>query len=323
LANGVYGVVDIGSNTVHLLVAVSDGIQLRRVDDVSVFLRLGADLELTGGITQGKIRDAASAILDLVERAEAEGAREVRLLATQAVRAASNRPEVVEAIEVATALPVTVLEPEREAFFAVLGAALTRSFPEHHLVIDVGGASTQISIASGETLLAVRSVPVGSGRLATRFERDPPARREIQRLNERIEQAVRPAVEALFRREQPATGAVVVGGAPRRVAKVVAAGGAPLAVGRAQLRAAMAYLMKQRAADIAAAQPIERDRVPMARAGALILSQVLRIAGLEDCTISPFGIREGAILDAARTAPWQPNGGQERAWHGQPAKAGV
>ena len=322
MADGVFGVIDVGSNTVHLLVAASDGTQVRRLDDVSVFLRLGADLELTGGITPPKVRDVAICVLEMVERAELLGAREVRLLATQAVRAASNREEVVRSIEAMTGLPVSVLEPEREAYFAVLGAALTHSFDEHHLVVDIGGASTQISIASAETLLAMRSVPVGSGRLASRFKQDPPGRSEIRKISERVRREVVPAVEALFRRELAATGAVVVGGAPRRVARLIAPSGAPVLVTRESLRAALSVLLRRPAKEVAGPKGIELDRVPMARAGGIILQQVLEAAGLDQCTISPFGIREGAVLDAARTAPWQVAvAREEKTSHGEPAAA--
>lgn len=314
---GVFGVVDIGSNTVHLLVASSDGVTQRRIDDRSVFLRLGADLELTGSISEGKVRDAALSVLELVERAETLGAREVRLLATQAVRAAANRAEVVRAIESTSGLPVSVLEPEREAYFAVLGASLTKSPAGPHLVVDSGGASTQIALADGEILLRMQSIPIGSGRLATRFSQDPPRRSELLLMKARIASLMEPTVEAVLQ-GRPAPGdAIVVGGAPRRVAKVVSPGGAPTEITVAQAHAAVGFLVSQPAEAIAQQRQIELSRVPMARAGALILDELMRAAGLGVCTVSPFGIREGAIIDAARTARWHVDGGTR---DGEPAR---
>ena len=58
MPDDVYAVVDIGSNTVHMLVARSDGVEVRRLDDVSDHLRLGADLELKGAISARKITSA-------------------------------------------------------------------------------------------------------------------------------------------------------------------------------------------------------------------------------------------------------------------------
>ena len=318
MGGDVFGVVDIGSNTVHLLVATSDGVTQRRIDDRSVFLRLGADLELTGGITEGKVRDAALSVLELTERAEALGAREVRLLATQAVRAASNRAEVVRAIESACGLPVSVLDPEREAYFAVLGAGLTKSPPGPHLVVDSGGASTQIALADGEILLAVHSIPIGSGRLATRFSQDPPRRSELLLMKARIASLMEPAVEAVLKGRPAPGNAVVVGGAPRRVARVVSQAGAPTDITIAQAHAAVDFLVSQPAEAIVQQRQIELTRVPMARAGALILDELMRATGLAVCTVSPYGIREGAIIDAARTARWHADGG---ARNGEPAPA--
>lgn len=312
MAEAVFAAIDIGSNTVHMLVAASDGTTIRRLDDDSVHLRLGADLELVGAIRESKVRDTADAVLGFVERAEAEGAREIRLLATQAVREAANRAEVVHAIESMTGLPVAVLDPEREAYFAVLGAALTRSWPDPHLVVDVGGASTQVSVAAAETLLLSRSAPVGSGRLASRFDGDPPSAANVRAVQSRIRIALAPVVSLLEDTHAPMTGAVVVGGAMKRVARVVSPRGAPVRITAGQLRAGLAYLNNQPAAVVAANRDVEADRVPMARAGGMILAELMAGMRLADCTVSPFGIREGAILDSARTARWAtPAGRQE------------
>jgi exopolyphosphatase/guanosine-5'-triphosphate,3'-diphosphate pyrophosphatase len=303
----VYSVIDIGSNTVHMLVAASDGIVIRELDDVSDHLRLGADLELLGAISPAKVQATARTVRRFVERARGLGAVKTRLLATQAVRAAANRIEVVSAIRDATGLPVSVLEPEREAYFAVLGASLTRTMDQPHLVVDGGGASTQVIVSAAETILDCISVPVGSGRLASRFASDPPSRDQLAELRERVRGAIGPAVNAVLQNETSAAarGAIVVGGAMKRVARLVTAAPLPVTITAADLHAAVATLQHQPAGVVASSKGIEYDRVPMTRAGAIILQEILRAARLPECTISPFGIREGAILDAARTAPWQ------------------
>lgn len=304
----VFSVIDIGSNTVHLLVAASDGITIRPIYDTSEHLRLGADLELLGEISPLKVAATAATLRRYVEKARDLGAERVRLLATQAVRSSRNRRAVVSALQEATGETVSVLEPDREAYLAVLGAALTHGWDESHLVVDVGGASTQIIVASAETLLACRSVPVGSGRLASRFTTDPPGHDEVVFLRHRIEAAIRPAMADVLETEDllMPQAAVIVGGAMRRVARlVVPSQPLPVRVATTALRQALAAIEHQPAGSIAASSDLEYDKVGMVRAGALILAEVLRSARLAECTISPYGIREGAILDAARSAPWQ------------------
>lgn len=303
---GRYAVVDIGSNTLHMLIAECDGVQVRALDDVSDYLRLGADLEMQGAISPEKIDEAAASLRNFVQRAQALGVAQPRLLATQAVRAAANREAVVAALERAAGVPVIVLDPDREAFYAVLGAALTRTWGDPHLVVDVGGASTQISVAASESLLGCRSVPVGSGRLATRFYHDPPSRDELHNVRNRVAEAIDRALSVVLAENITARGAVVVGGAMKRVARLINGASSPAEISQDDLSGMIAYLLSRTSGAIAQERDIEFERVPMVRAGALILSEVLRAAGLLQCTVSPYGIREGAIIDLARTAAWQP-----------------
>src|SRR5262245_29514390 len=96
---GVYAAIDIGSNTVHLLVARSDGHSLETIDNKSKLVGLGVDLEQSGALGPTRLRAAATTTSTYVRRAHVAGALRVLVLATQAVRAAANRPEAVAVIE--------------------------------------------------------------------------------------------------------------------------------------------------------------------------------------------------------------------------------
>jgi exopolyphosphatase/guanosine-5'-triphosphate,3'-diphosphate pyrophosphatase len=295
-----YAVIDVGSNSVHLLVAQSDGASVGKVDDVSDALWLGRDVERYGRIRQGKSRRLTRTIRGYVARAQTHGVARTRLLATQAMRAAGNRHEVLLALQEAAGLPIEVLDPAHEARFAVAAAALTQTWGEPYLVVDVGGASTDCAVAQGDTLLASCSVSVGSGAVEVLTHGTPPTPAEIAAWQARVSLAVVPALAALLADQPSLQGAVVLGGAARRVARICDAPGLPARVSLGQIHGALTLLWHDPKACATPGRRVKRSHVPSTRAGAVILLEVLRAARLTECTISPFGIREGAILDTAR-----------------------
>src|SRR5690348_16689734 len=100
------GVVDIGSNTVHLLVARTNGRSLAPLIDSSENLRLGADIDRDGEISPLKEQELVETLLGFQQAAREAGVTKLRLLATQAVRVAANKEHVSRAIEDATGLQV-------------------------------------------------------------------------------------------------------------------------------------------------------------------------------------------------------------------------
>jgi len=95
-ANKRIAVIDIGSNTIHLLVADSDATTLSCVDDQSTRLQLGAEVARDGSLDPQKMHAATEVVSAYVDRARAAKAAEVHLLGTAAVRAAANRVELID-----------------------------------------------------------------------------------------------------------------------------------------------------------------------------------------------------------------------------------
>src|SRR5215203_2729061 len=90
------GVVDIGSNTVHLLVARTNGQLVETVVDESEGLRLGADVDDTGALSEEKLQELVVTLIRFRDQAVAENASEIHLLATQALRIATNQDAVLK-----------------------------------------------------------------------------------------------------------------------------------------------------------------------------------------------------------------------------------
>src|SRR5438128_2300505 len=133
--------IDIGSNTTRVLVAEPEGGQLRTVMDQRAYTRLGKASGKDGAIGPEKVAEVADAVATQVRLAEELEADAIRIVATAAIREASNRDEVVDAITRACGVPVEVLSEEEEGRLAFIGATRTLG----HLVegevgvVDVGG----------------------------------------------------------------------------------------------------------------------------------------------------------------------------------------
>jgi exopolyphosphatase/guanosine-5'-triphosphate,3'-diphosphate pyrophosphatase len=209
------GVVDVGSNTVRLLVAEGDRplLQLREA------LGLGAAVEEHGAIPPAKLAETAGVVARFADAARAEGAEALEILVASPGRQAANAGELIEALATASRSPVRVLSAAEEGRLAFVGALSKLRVPARKTVavVDVGGGSAQVTIGSRRTgPLWIRSIDLGSLRLTRRcLPGDPPGR-------EAIEAARREAARMLegFDPPLPARG-FAVGGSARAVRRVV------------------------------------------------------------------------------------------------------
>jgi exopolyphosphatase / guanosine-5'-triphosphate,3'-diphosphate pyrophosphatase len=296
-----FAVIDVGSNTVHLLVADCDGKTVAAIDDESTRLRMGEEVALRGALDRDKIKLAVQTVRSYVVRAHQQRAGQVCLIGTQAVRVASNGKDLVEAVEKATDLRLQVVEPGLEARLGFLGTTLDVPDKRPRLIVDIGGGSTQLLLANGKNSPHFdQSLPIGSVALPARFLRtDPPRKNEREHLELAVEQAVGSVnQQARPGAVQPEYG-IVVGGIGRRLARA-----GRLAPGEPLVR-----LWIERLADVALSVGSEVmevlgsariDDVDMIRAGAVILREVMTAYRLQYCLVSSYGIREGAILALAR-----------------------
>lgn len=301
-------VIDIGSNTVHLLVARSDGTGLSPLDDESRRLRLGADVSHEGRIGPEKSAAAVATVCEYVDRARSLGAGGIQLLGTQALRAAGNGPELAQTIELASGLPVHIVSSVTEARLGHLGATLDAPGERPRVVVDVGGGSTQIVQVDDEgNAQWTRSLPMGSVTLPARMSwQDPPLAQEREAAEELVREAVDSAGLALASGSGPEY-AVGIGGVARRLRRAGRlARGEPITL--VWLERLVSIAMEVRSEVLEVLGAARADDADMIRAGSTILREVMRALTLQSCLVSDFGIREGAILQMARGQPLA-NGG--------------
>lgn len=168
-------VIDIGTNSVKLLVAeVSQG----RVDPLfegSEQTRLGAGFYETHRLQGGPIQKTAEAVRDFVEYSQRFGPDTLHVIATSAARDAVNASELIEAVRRESAQNVCVISGEQEAAWAFAGVSSSEQFSGSLLVMDIGGGSTEFVFGANGERQAGRSFQIGSVRLLEKFRpSDPP-----------------------------------------------------------------------------------------------------------------------------------------------------
>ncbi|MGI8911177.1 MAG: hypothetical protein ACR2JR_11585 [Rubrobacteraceae bacterium] len=287
-----HSVVDVGSNTIHLLVADVDGGEVLPVTGEKVSARLGSGVEKTGRIEEERLVLAAEAI-DLFARISGlNGAPEPEILATSAVRDAENGPELVERVREATGLKMRLISGEEEATLGFRGAlsALGKSWDGPALVVDLGGGSAQLIVgeASGGPLMQV-SLPLGSNRTTERFVgKDPAKKKELRALDEHVKKMM-PGWGLSSR-----VRVVAVGGSARAILKITRDG---LTVER--LRKLAVEVSERPSAMLAREHGLAPERARVLPAAITTLAAVLEHFGRDELTVARGGLREGTVLTLA------------------------
>jgi exopolyphosphatase/guanosine-5'-triphosphate,3'-diphosphate pyrophosphatase len=192
------GVVDVGTNSVRLLVADGDfdreteplvvsgdpgkGSGLHDVERALTITRLGEGVDERRSIGEEPRRRTVAVIREYVERSRAAGAEHIRVIATSAVRDAANRNEFLATVRAQTGLDPDVLTGEQEARLGFAGATMSLAPGTACMVCDVGGGSTElVRGVSGGAIAGFTSLDIGSVRLTERHVRsDPPRTEELE-----------------------------------------------------------------------------------------------------------------------------------------------
>jgi exopolyphosphatase/guanosine-5'-triphosphate,3'-diphosphate pyrophosphatase len=286
------GVVDVGANTVRLLVASRSGV----VREERVQIALGDEVERCGRLSSKKIREAAEAATSQIRRTRKLGCVLTEILVTSPGRQSENANELVEALKEATDSAVRVLTAEEEGVLAWRGAvAAAEDLLETVAVCDLGGGSLQLvvgTLAHGPTWTC--SIDLGSLRLTRRaFEHDPPNEQELER-------ARAEAAERLSKVTPPLPlAALVTGGTARALRRVIGR-----TLGPAELDEAIRRLARLRSRSIAADFGVDRARARTLTAGAILLAEAQRHLRVP-FEVARAGLREGAavaLLDDAEAA---------------------
>jgi exopolyphosphatase / guanosine-5'-triphosphate,3'-diphosphate pyrophosphatase len=176
--DGVYAALDLGTNNCRLLIATPTGDSFRVVDSFSRIIRLGEGMSATGCISDAAIERAVAALGICRDKIQLRKARRLRLIATEACRAASNGDAFRDRIAAETGIRLEVIDRETEAALAVIGCSpLLDPKGRGAILFDIGGGSTELvrierdpdEQNAAPRIKAWMSIPLGVVTLAEHF----------------------------------------------------------------------------------------------------------------------------------------------------------
>jgi exopolyphosphatase / guanosine-5'-triphosphate,3'-diphosphate pyrophosphatase len=297
------GVLDVGSNTVHLLVVdAHQGGHPDPMKSEKVELRLAENLDMGRLTTRG-----ADALVRAVARARAAaaaaGCEELLAFATSALRDARNSAAVLERVRAETGVGLHVLPGEDEARYTFLAVRRWYGWSAGQLlVLDIGGGSLELAAGRDEDPDLALSLPLGAGRLThQRFSTDPPGRREVDALAEELDATLEPVARRVRELGLPEL-AVGTSKTFRSLARL--AGAAPSSAGLRARRSLtdvglgqlFGFISRMSASDLAELEGVSAGRAHQLVAGALVAAAAMRALRVSELQICPWALREGVIL---------------------------
>lgn len=281
--------VDIGSNTIHSLVA---DVVRGKLEDVAHYVEepeLGPYVARTGAIGS-RSRVAVLALRSVVERARSHGFDVLIAGATQAVRQATDRDAFIREASRAIGVPVHVISAQREAGLSFLGVASRHAVRREWAMVDLGGGSTEVVIARGQAMVRSATLPIGSGVLASTYLSDPPKPEERARLRKAAMRELTHAPDGDVER------LVATGGTASNLPLVLTHRNPPPVLTTADLLTCESRLDIDRAAEVAKSVKLPPSRVKAMRAGVEALLLLLDWYGLAVLHVSHQGLRHGMLL---------------------------
>ena len=302
--------IDIGTNSFHLLVAAVDPKlrTFRIIQAEKATTRLGERDPETGELTEAAMQRGLETLRQFRDLAASHRVEQIVTAATSAVREAPNGRDFLQTILDDLGMEVDLVSGPEEARLIYLGVLSGMPFGDRpHLLLDIGGGSTELILADGRDARALTSTRVGAVRLQRDFVRDdpmPPQRRSF--LQAFIQGSLEPAVDKVRRRIKPGETPVLV-----------ATSGTAMAIGslaaseeerpprklhgycvtRQRLDKVVDRLITMTPAQRRELAPINDRRAEIIVPGALILQTTMKMLGVEEFVLSERALREGLIVD--------------------------
>ena len=298
------GVIDVGSNTIHLLVVDAHvGAHPLPASSHKIELRLAEHVDKDGSIARSGADALVAFTRECLTFAEDQGVEDLLAFATSAIREAPNGEAVLARVLEETGVELHMLSGEDESKLTFL--AVRRWFgwsSGRLLVLDIGGGSLEIAAGIDEVPDVALSLPLGAGRLTrAALSGNPPTSAQVKALRKRVRADIARAVRDVKKAGAPDR-FVGTSKTLRSLARV--AGAAPTADGpyavraleRKRVRALMLRLADMTTAERSQLSGVSAGRAPQMLAGAIVAEAAMDLLDIERLDICPWALREGVIL---------------------------
>ena len=306
-------IIDVGTNSVKLLVAEVTGRTAKPLLSTAAVTRLGEGLERTSVLSPAAIRRTSRAVAEFQQQSVPFKPGFIRVLATSAARDAENKEELVAAIRQASGLETEIISGEKEAELVFRGVTMDPEFSGQPLMVfGLGGGSTEVIVGEGPFTYFLQSFPLGTLRLLEFIHpQDPPSREDYRRCHTWVKEFLKKIAPSLKSVLSAFCGRTVrlvgTGGTVAVLAKVV---GQTRAVHSGEKAANRLDLDQvSRTVDRLWSLPlserlkiaaIPRERADLILTGSVIFKLIMRQLHFAQLTISRRGMRYGALLEPSR-----------------------
>lgn len=294
-----YGVIDIGSNTIRLVIYKWEGRALTALLNKKESAGLAGYVGRDGLLSEAGIRRAEQALAEFREILDYVEVERAYVFATASLRNIGNTQAVLERLRRSSGFDVRVISGEEEADYDFQGALRATSL-ESGLLVDVGGGSTEFVLFQDRHQRSVHSIRIGSLNLYTRYVAGIlPGKKELEALDSRVRRELEGCLE--WERQARPADLCAVGGSARAAAKLVAGLDGSLVAPDGSFPAKALKKLLNLAADrrreftrmVLRTAP---ERIHTIVPGLVILHRAAHDCGARRVVTSPFGVREGYLL---------------------------
>lgn len=288
-------VIDLGTNTFNLLIADTQTRQVLFQTKEGVALGMGGINEKR--LSPAAIQRAFEALQKFKDKCDALEVNAIRAIGTSAMRDATNANELIEKVATELKISIEVISGLQEAELIYKGVALSHTFDEPALIMDIGGGSTEFIVADLKGPILAHSFDIGVSRLFQLFDyQDPLSMQDI----ERVENYLNQHCAHFFKQQLPK---VLIGasGSFETFYELMAQAvfdpqGAAVQVDASEFKFMLDHIIASTQAERNANPHILEIRKRMAPLAAIKTRWVLKIAQIEHIYISPYSLKEGALF---------------------------
>ena len=307
--------IDVGSNTLRLLIAAVEQDRLIDVFSDRKITKMGNRVAQTGRLQDENIRDSLSALKEFSSVIAKYKVRHVRAVATSALREASNSDTFIRRVFDVTGIPIEVIPGEKEAELTLKGilaafpASGRRVSPPSMFILDIGGGSTEWVLYRDKAHINMGSMPVGVIKLSqSLLTTDPLSETDLKKLNAEIFFVIEDLKKRIRDLTSVQTQFIGTAGTFTAIASidlgldVYAREKIHLhAISLSGLRALGNKLTALSLEDRKKVKGLEPERADLIIPGILFTIKVMESLKFEELTISDYGLLEGVLLDIGKS----------------------